>query len=51
MLFWCIKNENTGLVAQELDHTGKGSVVYPINSRMYEKKKGGIEARCGERLF
>lgn len=38
MFFLCIKNENTGLAARELDHTGKEKGVYPINSRMYENK-------------
>ena len=51
MLFLCIKSENTGLVIQKMDHTGKGSAMYPINSRRGKENKGGIETQCGERLF
>ncbi len=38
MLFLCIKSENTGLVMLEMDHTGKRNAMYPISSRLYEKK-------------
>lgn len=51
MLFLCIKNESTGLAEHELDHTGKESDVYPLIAGCMKRKKGGIKARCGERLF